>query len=368
MQPPIYFDHHATTPCDGRVVEAMLPFFTDTFGNAASVTHELGRRAASAVEDARIAIARFFCVEANEIVFTAGATESNNTALQAGPVVTSPIEHSSVLRAAKRAGEVTLVSVNGEGLVDPDDVRKAIRSGTKLVSIEAANSEIGTLQNIAAIGAVCREREVLFHSDITQAAGKVAVDLSNVDLASFSAHKLYGPKGIGGLFVRRGVRLDPLLVGGGQEKGLRSGTLNVPGIVGMAAAFRLRAEEMDAEAARLTELRNNLWDRIQNEVEGASVNGPRALRLPGNLNVSFERVEAESLIVAMRRFALSSGSACSSGQRGPSPVLTAIGVAEGLAMGSIRIGLGKSNTAEQIALFIDDLRRALRKLREISAA
>jgi len=273
-----------------------------------------------------------------------------------------------VLRAAKRAGEVTLVSVNGEGLVDPDDVRKAIRSGTKLVSIEAANSEIGTLQNIAAIGAVCREREVLFHSDITQAAGKVAVDLSNVDLASFSAHKLYGPKGIGGLFVRRGVRLDPLLVGGGQEKGLRSGTLNVPGIVGMAAAFRLRAEEMDAEAARLTELRNNLWDRIQNEVEGASVNGPRALRLPGNLNVSFERVEAESLIVAMRRFALSSGSACSSGQRGPSQVLTAIGVAEGLAMGSIRIGLGKSNTAEQIALFIDDLRRALRKLREISAA
>ena len=368
---PIYLDHHATTPCDPRVVDAMLPFFSEQFGNPASLTHEHGRRAANAVEDARIVVARFFKVQPNEIFFTAGATESNNIALnllkEGDHLVTSPMEHSSVVRPAERR-DTTFVAVDGEGFVDPDAVRAALRPNTRLVSIEAANGEIGTLQRIAEIGAICRERGVLLHSDITQAAGKVPLDLANVDLASFSGHKLYGPKGIGGLLVRRGIRIDPLIVGGGQEKGVRSGTVNVPGAVGLAAAFRLRAAEMAGEAARLAALRDELRERIVAEIDGASVNGPRALRLPGNLNVSFERVEADSLMIAMRRFSLSSGSACASGEQTPSRVLTAIGVPEGLAMGSIRIGLGKSNSADQLAMFVDDLKRSIRKLREISAA
>ncbi|HEY6139087.1 MAG TPA: cysteine desulfurase family protein [Thermoanaerobaculia bacterium] len=371
VEPPIYLDHHATTPCDPRVVEAMLPFFSEQFGNPASLTHEHGRRAANAVEDARIAVARFFGVQPNEIVFTAGATESNNIALHlvrdGDHLVTSPTEHSSVFSLAQKR-HATFVAVDREGRVDPDDVRHALKPNTRLVSIEAANGEIGTLQRIGEIGAICRERGVLFHSDITQAAGKVPLDLQNVDLASFSGHKLYGPKGIGGLLVRRGVRIEPLIVGGGQERGIRSGTVNVPGVVGLGAAFKLRGSEMDGEAARLAELRDDLRARIEEEIDGASVNGPRALRLPGNLNVSFERVEADSLMIAMRRFSLSSGSACASGERAPSRVLTAIGVPEGLAMGSVRIGLGKSNTAEQLSMFVDDLKRSIRKLREISAA
>jgi cysteine desulfurase len=208
----------------------------------------------------------------------------------------------------------------------------------------------------------------LFHADIAQAVGKIPLDLSNVDLASFSGHKVYGPKGIGGLLVRRGIRIDPVIVGGGQEKGVRSGTVNVAGAVGLSVAFRLRADEMEPERTRLTELRNDLWDRLAAEIAGVSVNGPRTLRLPGNLNVSFERVEADSLMVAMRRFSLSSGSACSSGERGPSRVLLALGVTTETAMGSIRIGLGKSNTAEHVSMLVDDLKRTVAKLREISAA
>lgn len=371
MEPPIYLDHHSTTPCDPRVVEAMLPYFTEHFGNAASLTHEQGRRAANAVEDARIAIARFFGVQPNEIFFTSGATESNNIALhllkEGDHLVSSPTEHSSVFRVAERR-DTTFVAVDHEGFVDPDAIRAALKPNTRLVSIEAANGEIGTLQRIGEIGALCRERGVLFHSDVTQAAGKVPLDLTNVDLASFSGHKLYGPKGIGGLFVRRGIRIEPLIIGGGQEKGVRSGTVNVPGVVGVGAAFRLRAAEMAEEAARLTKLRDDLRERIVAEIDGASVNGPRAVRLPGNLNVSFERVEADSLMISMRRFSLSSGAACASGERSPSRVLTAIGVPEALAIGSIRIGLGKSNTAEQLEMFVDDLKRSIRKLREISAA
>jgi cysteine desulfurase len=375
VQPPVYFDHHATTPCDPRVVEAMLPFFSGDYGNPSSLTHHYGRRAANAVEDARIAIARFLGVQANEIVFTAGATEANNMALgliQPGQhAITSAIEHPSVLRPLERAraggAEVTVLRPDGEGVITPDAVAAALQPNTRLVSIEAANGEIGTLQPVAAIAAVCRERGVLVHSDVTQAAGKVPLDLSLLDLASFSAHKLYGPKGTGGLFVRRGVRVPPLLVGGGQEKGLRSGTLNVPAIVGMAAAFRLRAEEMDDEGVRLTALRNRLWDRILADVDGSFANGPRGLRLPGNLHVSFERVEAESLIMSLRRFALSAGSACSSGERGPSRILGAIGSPHA-EVGGIRVGLGKSNTDEQVSLFADDLKRAVGRLREISAA
>ena len=373
---PIYLDHHATTPCDARVVEAMLPFYTTNFGNAASLTHEHGRRAANAVEDARIAIARFFEVQPNEIYFTAGATESNNIALNllapGDHLVTSAVEHKSVLaparRLEKKGVELTVLAPDREGFIDPGTLRDAIRPNTKLVSIEAANGEIGTIQPISEFAAICRERGVLYHTDVTQAAGKIAVKIAGADLASFSAHKLYGPKGIGGLYVRRGVRIEPLIVGGGQEKNVRSGTVNVPGVVGMAAAFRIRKEEMAGEAERLTALRNELWERITSEISGAFVNGPRELRLPGNLNVSFDRIEADSLIVAMRHFSLSSGSACSSGERGPSPVLTAIGVPEPAALGSIRFGLGRSNTAEHIAMLVDDLKRIVAKLREISAA
>jgi len=373
---PIYFDHHATTPCDPRVVEKMMPYFSDVFGNPASLTHVQGRRAANAVEDARIAIARFFSAQPNEIYFTAGATESNNIALNlltpGDHFVTSPVEHRSILalaeRLAKHGVDVTILPVDREGFVSPDALRDALRPNTRLVSIEAANGEIGTIQPVGEFAAICRERSVLFHSDVTQAAGKVPIDLSQFDLASFSAHKFYGPKGIGGLYVRRGVRVEPLVIGGGQEKNARSGTVNVPGVIGMAAALQLRAAEMEGEATRLTELRNALWDRLLESVGGVSVNGPRQLRLPGNLNVSFERLEAESLIVAMRRFALSSGSACSSGQRGQSPVLKAIGLSDGAALGSIRIGLGKSNTEEQIAMFVEDAQRTVAKLREISAA
>ncbi|HEY4641114.1 MAG TPA: cysteine desulfurase family protein [Thermoanaerobaculia bacterium] len=369
----IYLDHHATTPCDARVVEKMLPFFSEIFGNPASIVHEHGRAASRAVEDARIAIARFFGATPPEIYFTAGATESNNIALRiAGRndhIITSAMEHKSVLAAASESGaELTLLRPDRNGFISPDALKLAIRSHTKIISIEAANGEIGTLQDIAALSAIAKERGILVHSDITQAAGKVPLDLTNVDLASFSAHKVYGPKGIGGLFVRRGIKVHPVIVGGGQERNVRSGTVNVPGVIGMAAAFQLRAAEMAEEAARLTEIRNELWDRIVAEIPETSVNGPRDLRLPGNLNVSFERVEAESLILAMRRFSLSSGSACSTGERGPSRVLTAIGVGEAAAMGSIRIGLGKSNTAEHAAMLVDDLKRTVAKLRQISAA
>jgi cysteine desulfurase len=373
---PIYFDHHATTPCDPRVVEAMLPFFTEVFGNAASLTHVHGRKAANALEDARISIARFCGVQPKEIYFTSGATESNNIALNlvrpGEHLVTTAVEHRSVLAPAHRLEsegvDLTVLRPDHEGFVHADRLREALRPNTRLVSIEAANGEIGALQPIGELAAVCRERKVLLHSDITQALGKVSLDFADLDLASFSAHKFYGPKGIGGLFVRRGVRIQPVIVGGGQEKNARSGTVNVPGAVGMAAALRLRASEMAEEGQRLTLLRNSLWDGLVANTEGVSVNGPRGLRLPGNLNVSFERVEADSLIVAMRRFSLSSGSACSSGQRGASPVLTAIGLPEALAMGSIRIGLGKSNTGEEVAMFVDDAKRVVARLREISAA
>lgn len=367
----IYLDHHATTPCDPRVVEKMLPYFTEIFGNPASLTHVQGREAANALEDARIAIARFFRIAPNELTFTAGATESNNIVLnlvQPGEhFITSAVEHKSVLVPARRIADVTILPVDGEGFVDPDDLRAAIRPNTRLVSIEAANGEIGTLQPLAELSTICRDRGILFHSDVTQAAGKIELDLPSVDLASFSAHKLYGPKGIGGLYAKRGVRIRPLVAGGGQERGLRAGTVNVPGAVGFAEAIRLRAAEMGEEAVRLTALRNGLWDGLVEEIDGVSVSGPRALRLPGNLNVRFDRVEADSLIVAMRNFSLSSGSACSSGERGPSPVMKAIGLDDDAALGAIRIGLGKSNTVEELAMLVEDLRRSVARLREIAA-
>jgi cysteine desulfurase len=373
---PIYVDHHATTPTDPRVVEAMLPFFTEHFGNPASITHQHGRKASLALEDARIAIARFFGVLPPEIYFTAGATESNNIALQVVQpgehLIVGATEHKSVLvpaeRLRKSGVEVTILPPDGEGFLHPDALRQALQPNTRLVSIEAANGEIGTIQRIDELAAICNESGIRFHTDATQAAGKIPLDLTRVDLASFSAHKLYGPKGIGALFVRRGLRVPAAIVGGGQERGMRAGTVNLPGAVGFATALRLRVTEMAEEAVRLTQLRDSLRERILSTIEGVSVNGPRELRLPGNLNISFDRIEADSLILNMKRFSLSSGSACSSGDRGPSTVLKAIGVSDDAAIGSIRFGLGKANTAEQMEMLTDDLRRVVRRLREISAA
>jgi cysteine desulfurase len=356
------------------VVEAMLPYFTEHFGNAASIVSHHGRAASRALEDARLAVAKFFGVVPPEIYFTAGATESNNIALNllrpGDHLITSPTEHKSILVPSERLASlgiaVTLVQPDGEGFIHPDSVREAFRPETRLVSIEAANGEIGTLQPIAAIGALCRERGVLFHTDATQAAGKVPLSLEPVDLASFSAHKIYGPKGVGALFVRRGTRVSPVIVGGGQERGVRAGTVNVPAVVGFAAALGLRAAEMEPEASRLAAIRDELRDGLLEEIEGVTVNGPRELRLPGNLNVSFDRIEADSLILAMKHFSLSSGSACSAGDRGPSHVLKAIGTSDAAAIGSIRFGLGTSNTSDQMMMLLDDLKRVVRRLREIS--
>jgi cysteine desulfurase len=375
----VYLDHHATTPCDPRVVEAMLPYFTEHFGNPASIIHQHGRKASMAIEEARITIARFFGFLPPEVYFTAGATESNNIALNVvrpdQHLVTSLTEHKSIAVPAEKRN-TTFLEPDREGFITPEALRAALRPETRLVSVEAANGEIGTIQPIAELAAICRERGVLFHSDITQAAGKIELDLSLVDLASFSAHKIYGPKGVGGLLVRRGIRIEPVVTGGGQERGVRAGTVNVPGVIGMARALELRREEMGEEAVRLTALRDRLRERILEEIDSASVNGPvqlrsgqaREVRLPGNLNVSFDRIEADSLILAMKRFSLSSGSACSSGERGPSRVLKAIGASDSAAYGSIRFGLGRSNTSAHIELLVDDLSRAVRKLREITPA
>jgi cysteine desulfurase len=373
---PIYLDHHATTPCDPRVVEAMLPYFTEQFGNAASITHHHGRKASLAVEDARAIIARFLGVLPPEVYFTAGATESNNIALNLPApgqhLITSEAEHKSILmpaeRLAKRGVDVTFLTPTAEGLITVDALRDALRPDTRLVSIEAANGEIGTIQPVADLASLCHERGVLFHSDITQAMGKVPLDLTHVDLASFSAHKLYGPKGVGGLMVRRGNRMEPLVIGGGQERGMRAGTVNVPAVVGFGVAVSLRVSDMQPEAERLAVLRDRLREAITSEIEDVSVNGPDRVRLPGNLNVSFGRIEADSLILAMKRFSLSSGAACSSGDRGPSRVLRAIGVRDSAAVGSIRFGLGKSTTGEHIEILVDDLKRTVRRLREITAA
>jgi cysteine desulfurase len=352
----------------------MLPYFSEVFGNPASITHHHGRKASLAVEDARVSLSRFLGVLPPEIYFTAGATESNNLALHllrpGDHLITSRTEHKSIVTPAERLEKhgvaVTLLMPDAEGRISAGAVSEAMRPETRMVSIEAANGEIGTIQPIEEIGAVCRARKVLFHTDATQALGKIPLSFATVDLASMSAHKVYGPKGIGALMVRRGIRIEPLVTGGGQERGARAGTVNVPGVVGFATALRLRSEEMIAEAERLVSLRDVLREGIVETIDGVTVNGPEGLRLPGNLNVSFERIEADSLILAMKRFSLSSGSACSSGDRGPSRVLKAIGASDAAAMGSIRFGLGASTTAEHIGMLLDDLKRTVRRLREIA--
>jgi cysteine desulfurase len=364
---PIYLDHHATTPVDPRVVDAMAPYWSEDFGNASSAGHVLGWRAEEAVAIARERLASAIgASDASEIVFTSGTTESDNLALiglarghrgRRDHLITSAIEHPAVLDScrflAAEGFSLTILPVDGEGLVDPAAVAGAITDRTLAVSVMAANSEIGTLQPIEEIGRICREREVLLHTDAAQAVGKIPVDVQRwgVDLLSMCAHKLYGPKGVGALYIRKRrprIELQPLVHGGDQEGGLRSGTLPVPLIVGFARAVELCLADLEAEAARLTALREELWKRLSSALEGVACNGSRARRLPGNLNVSFAGVNAEQLLVALSDVALSTGSACASGSAEPSHVLEALGLPEEVARSSLRFGIGRSNDIEEI--------------------
>jgi cysteine desulfurase len=383
MKAPVYLDHHATTPVDARVVEAMLPYFREEFGNAASGTHAYGWRAEAAVEDARERIAAAIgAAEPGEIVFTSGTTESDNLALQGvaraaradrNDLVTTAIEHHAVLdtcRALEAEGfAVTYVPVGADGIAAPSDVADALTERTALVSLMAANGEIGAIQPLEEVAALCRERGVLIHSDAAQAVGKIPLDVrtTGVDLLSFCAHKLYGPKGIGALYVRTGrprVRLAPLLHGGGQERGLRSGTLPVPLIVGFARAVELALDEMESEALRLRALRDRLRTRLQKGLDGVHTNGHLERRLPGNLNVSFEGTDAAALLVALDGVALSTGSACASGRAEPSHVLAALRLSPALARGAIRFGIGRGNTAEEIDSVADALVAQVRAHRQ----
>ncbi len=390
MKRPVYLDHHATTPTDPRVVEAMRPYWSDDFGNPSSTTHAYGWRAEAALEDARQRLAAALgAADASELVFTGGTTESDNLALKgvarAGRrrgdhLVTTAIEHPAVLdscRALEAEGfRVSYLPVDADGLVDPDAVARAIDHRTLLVSVMAANSEIGVLQPLEAIGQVCRERGVPLHSDAAQALGKIPIDLGRlpVDLLSACAHKLYGPKGIGLLYVRRRrprLRIEPLLHGGGHEGGLRSGSVPVALVVGFARAVELAVEEMEGEAARLAGLRDLLLARLRAGLDGLTLNGHPTRRLPGNLNVSFAGVEASSLIASLGRVALSSGSACSSASPEPSHVLRALGLSDELARGALRFGLGRGNTSEELDWVADaliDLVREIRRKRSPGAA
>jgi cysteine desulfurase len=399
MKLPIYMDHHATTPVDPRVMEAMAPYFTRIFGNAASRNHVFGWEAEAAVDEARSQIAQAIGAQPKEIVFTSGATESDNLALigvarayrsKGDHLVTAKTEHSAILdscRALEREGfVVTYLNPERDGFIPAERVREAITEKTVLVSIMHANNEIGVVQDLAAIGAACREKGVLFHSDAVQAFGKVPFDVEQmrVDLASLTAHKIYGPKGAGALYVRsRGprVRLEPLMHGGGHERGMRSGTLNVPGIVGFGKAAALGMAEREEEARRLRLLRRRLYQRMTSGIDAVTLNGPAlpALaedgglapgemerRLPGNLNLSFAHVEGEALLLGMKDVAVSSGSACTSATLKPSHVLRAIGVPDDLAHASIRFGLGRWNTAEEVDFAVEAAARSVRRLREMA--
>jgi len=384
---PIYLDHHATTPLDPRVLDAMLPYFREDFGNPSSASHVFGWRAEAAVEDAREQLAAAIGArDPREIVFTSGTTESDNLALKGvarvhrkrrDHLVTTRIEHRAVLdscRALEREGfSVTYLPVDGDGLVDPEAVDDAIGERTALVSVMAANGEIGVLEPLAEIGRICRERGVLFHTDAAQAVGKIPIDVDalGVDLLSMCAHKLYGPKGVGALYVRSRrprIRLEPLMHGGGHERGWRSGTQPVPLLVGFAKAVDLCLEDLDSEAARLSELRQRLWSRLSSELDDVHLNGHPKRRLPGNLNVSFGGVESTQLLLGFRDVALSTGSACSSAAPVPSHVLTALGLSKARIRGGVRFGLGRSNTREEIDWVAAQIIAWVRDTREKRAA
>jgi cysteine desulfurase len=382
---PIYMDNHATTPVDPRVLSAMLPYFTETFGNAASRTHAYGWTAEAAVDDARDTIAQLIGAESGkEIVFTSGATESDNLAIKGvaeyyqakgNHIITTTIEHKAVLDSCKRLEKqgftVTYVNVNPDGLVDPKAIEAAITDKTILVSVMLANNEVGTIQPIAEIGKITRARGVLLHVDAVQGLGKTPFDVKamNVDLASLTAHKIYGPKGVGALYVRRSkprVRLSALMDGGGHERGNRSGTLNVPGIVGFAKACKILLEEGAAEAARIGALRDRLYEKITSELDSVVLNGSAEHRLPGNLNISFAFVEGEGLMMAIKDVAVSSGSACTSASLEPSYVLRSMGLEEDMAHSSIRFGLGRFNTEEEVDYVAELVIAKVKRLRDMS--
>ncbi len=380
---PIYLDNHATTPVDPRVLEAMLPFFCEKFGNAASRTHTFGWQAEDAVDQAREHIATLINAQPKDIVFTSGATESDNLAIKGVAaaqkdrgqhIITQATEHHAVLdscRALKRQGfSITVLPVDSDGYVHPDAVASAITSDTILVSIMMANNEIGTLQPIVEIGQICREKNIPFHTDAAQAVGKLPIDVEalNIDLLSISAHKLYGPKGVGALYVRSRprVRLVGQMDGGGHEKGMRSGTLNVPGIVGLGKACAIAKSEMATESARTRCLRDRLQKRLFETLDQMVLNGHPEQRLPGNLNISFGAVDGESLIMGLTEIALSSGSACTSASMEPSYVLKAIGISNDMAQCSIRFGIGRFNTENDIEHTTRRVIEEVTRLRNIS--
>jgi len=384
MKLPIFMDNHSTTPCDPRVVETMLPFFTEKFGNSASRNHTFGWEAEEAVDLARKQIAKIIHADAKEIVFTSGATESDNLALKGvvemyrekgDHLITTSTEHRAVIDPAKalekKGVKVTYLPVDKTGMVSPDDVRNAITDKTILISIMLANNEIGTIHPIREIGKIAKEKGILFHCDATQGVGKIPVNVQEmgIDLMSFSGHKIYGPKGIGALYVRRKsprVRIEAMIHGGGHERGMRSGTLPVPLIVGFGKACELCEQEMATESSRIALLRDRLDEGIMGAMEEAYLNGHPTERLPGNLNISFAYVEGEALLMGVKEIALSSGSACTSATLEPSYVLRALGVGSDLAHSSIRFGLGRFTTPEEVEYTIDRMIKAVNHLREMS--
>ncbi|HNW58747.1 MAG TPA: IscS subfamily cysteine desulfurase [bacterium] len=378
----IYMDHHATTPLEAEVLEAMMPYLTTEFGNPSSSTHDYGRRARAAVERAREEVAAMISAErSDEIIFTSGATESDNLALKglallrpehSGHIITLATEHKAILDTAqflqKQGFELSLAPIDRYGVVDLAELERLIRPDTFLISIQAANSEIGTIQPLAEIGALARAHGILFHTDAVQALGKMEIQVNRdqIDLLSISGHKIYGPKGVGALYVRKGIKLQPLLHGGGHEAGMRSGTLNVAGIVGLGHAALMARRDLASESARLLELRELLRQGIESRIDMVVLNGHPSQRLVNNLNYSFSFVEGESLMLACRGIALSSGSACTSASLQSSYVLRALNVPETLAHCSIRFGLGRSNTREDIGILLDLLETHVKRLREMS--
>jgi cysteine desulfurase len=378
---PIYLDNHATTPLDPRVLNAMLPFLSGKFGNAASHSHSFGWEANAAVVAARQQIAALIHASPNEIVFTSGATESDNLALKGvaevlrdrgNHIITTATEHRAILDSCKHLEKlgyrITWLPVSPEGLIDLAQLADAFTKQTILVSIMAANNETGVVQPLEEIGRLCRKRGVLFHSDAVQALGRMPLDVErlNLDLASLTAHKCYGPKGCGALYVRKGVKITPLIDGGGHEHGMRSGTLNVPGIVGFGKACEIALKDMPEESCRIAGLRNRLRDRLIAELTDVSINGSIEHRLPGNLNICFHNVDAETLMAAVRDVAVSSGSACNSEKIDPSHVLTALGLSDEDAGSSIRFGIGRFNSQAEIDYVAALVVEAVKKLREVS--
>ncbi len=381
---PIYMDNHATTPLDPRVLEAMMPYLTGVFGNAASRNHSFGWEAEQAVEKAREQIAKLIGATAKEIIFTSGATESNNLAIKGiaemyrergNHIITQVTEHKATLDTCKRLEKsgcrITYLPVQADGLIDLEDLKRAIDKDTILVSIMYANNEIGVIQPMKEIGAICHANNVIFHTDAVQAVGKIPVDViaDNIDVLSMSGHKVYGPKGVGALYVRRRnprVQISEQINGGGHERGMRSGTLNVPGIVGLGAACEIAGNEMEAEGVREKELRDYMKAKFEAALDYVHVNGNMDHHLPGNLNMSFVYVEGESLLMGINDIAVSSGSACTSATLEPSYVLKALGLGDDVAHSSIRFGLGRFNTREEVDYVSDKLIDVVSKLRELS--